>query len=134
MDTDDGEELHLMGKNKVAKKPKTNPMIQISQREWNRTKERIKHFVMKRAFCIVIAAFYDEADIHQKEYFKSRKKMMEYIDCTVRRVNQYKGYVDEREVIKIDEIAQMVYERTGIDWRTFWTECSKKEREMTNEG
>ena len=82
----------------------------------------------------MIAAFYDEADIHQKEYFKSRKKMMEYIDCTVRRVNLYKGYVDEREVIKIDEIAQMVYERTGIDWRTFWNECSKREREMTNEG
>lgn len=111
-----------------SKKNKRNSAVQITQREFNNLKQRMQAFVMKRAFVIVIAAFYDTADLKWKNYFKSRKKMMEFIDEAVKCVDLYKGHIEMTKVVKFDWVADLIFDRTGIDYRTYWTQCAKDDR------
>lgn len=110
---------------KKAKKPKSKDQtIQIKASTYNRTKKKIQEFVMKRAFCIVITAFYDEALGFSSQYFKSKKKAQEFLNEAVKRVELYKGYIEINKVVKFDQVAQQVYKQTGIDYRTYWEQCA----------
>ena len=112
-----------------AKKKKDNSLIKMTMQEYRKFKAEIQEFVMKRAFLIVIASFYDTADLKWRDYFKSKKKKDEFLDMAIKRVEVYKGHVDQRKVLHIDEIADMVHKRTGIDYRTYWAECARDDSE-----
>ena len=112
-----------------AKKKKNDSIVKMTMQEYKKFKAEIQEFVMKRAFLIVIASFYDTADLKWRDYFKSKKKKDEFLDRAIKRVEVYKGHVDERKVLRIDEIAEMVHKRTGIDYRTYWAECARDDSE-----
>ena len=51
----------------------------MTMQEYRKFKAEIQEFVMKRAFLIVIASFYDTADLKWRDYFKSKKKKDEFL-------------------------------------------------------
>ncbi|MDO4393571.1 MAG: hypothetical protein Q4C80_04080 [Bacillota bacterium] len=110
---------------KRAKKPKSKDhTLQIKESQYRRIKQKLQEFVMKRAFCIVITAFYDEALTYSTQYFKSKKKAQEFLNEAVKRIELYKGYIQLDKVVKFDYVAEQVYKHTGIDYRTYWEQCA----------
>lgn len=93
-------------------------------------KSEMAEFVMKRAYVVSMSSFIDNARTFWKGFFKSRKKMEEFLGLAVDNVELMGKWIEEDKILHFDDVAEWIYENYGKDFRTEWMKSHKRQEEL----